>query len=838
MSRCRRPAFGAPVFRASLAAFLLLALCPAGLRAQAGQAVSGSVVDSSGGSLPGAGVTLVGPGPVRFAATGNDGHYHFAGVGAGTYKLTVTLPGFLAGGVDQVTVGSAPVEVPPVTLQLASRGEDIVVTASKTESSVVNAPVSVSVISSQDLENAPVQNYGDILREVPGMNVIQMSARDINVTSREPTNTLSNSQLALLDGRTIYLDFFGLILWDYLPTNPDEIKQIEVIRGPASAVWGANAMTGVVNIITKSPREMSGGSVMLQGGGFSRDAGSTAGQSAGAIFGAFIDWAQSPSDTISYRLSGGYYYSDAYPRPVGTVPIATNPADPSNITGGGVYPPFPNAGTKQPKFDARVDQELDNGGRITYEGGYAGTSGIIYSGIGPFSIQPGSYLAFGRVGFTKGSFKLATFGNFVDTTAPNLLQVSAITNQLLQLNFKTQTYDIEAGNANSFGTHNLLTYGGNARWNDYNITITPNAPNQSQFGAYVQDEIIYDHFRFNIGGRVDKFSNLDHAVFSPRLAAILKPNANQSFRLSFNKAFRAPSLINNSLDITTYVPVNLSGLAPLLPPPLQGLVAQPFPLVVNSLGSDVRIAANAAGGGPPLKEESVKAYEVGYTGTFGGKTTVDAAFYINDHENSINFITDAAIEASQGITGAYYTPANPPPGWQLPPALIGLLLQQGIYLPAQFTYLNLGPYRQKGIELGVQHTFNRTVNGYVNYSYQFNPEVLSAPAGIPGPFPAEKLAYPPNNRVNAGVNYDDQRFVGNLNVNYTDKAFWTDVLNDPYHGYTNSYTMLNAAFGVKWAGGRLVTTIKSQNLTNETIQQHVFGDIIKRSIYGEVKLKF
>ena len=115
------------------------------------------------------------------------------------------------------------------------------------------------VVTAQELASSPALNYGDVLRKVPGLNVVQLTARDINVTSRQATSTLSNSQLVLLDGRTVYLDFFGIVLWDLLPANMSEIKQIEVIRGPASAVWGANAMTGVVNIITKSPREAPGG---------------------------------------------------------------------------------------------------------------------------------------------------------------------------------------------------------------------------------------------------------------------------------------------------------------------------------------------------------------------------------------------------------------------------------------------------------------------------------------------------------------------------------------------------------------------------------------------------
>ena len=136
--------------------------------------------------------------------------------------------------------------------------EQVVVTASKVEQQLVNAPATVSVITAQTLESKAAADYAGLFRAVAGVNVSQTSARDLNITSRGATNTLSTGQLALIDGRSVYLDFFGFVGWDFLPLNFAEVKQIEVVRGPASAVWGANAMSGVVNVITKSPREMQG----------------------------------------------------------------------------------------------------------------------------------------------------------------------------------------------------------------------------------------------------------------------------------------------------------------------------------------------------------------------------------------------------------------------------------------------------------------------------------------------------------------------------------------------------------------------------------------------------
>src|SRR4029077_1366299 len=388
--------------------------------------------------------------------------------------------------------------------------------------------------------------YGDLLRSVPGVNVIQLSARDVNVTNRQGTSTLTNSQLVLLDDRSIYLDFFGLVLWDFLPTNLGDIKQIEVIRGPASAVWGANALTGVVNIITKTPREAPGTTVSLSGGFFDRNAGSTTGQGKGSLFGANASVARAPSATLAYRVSAGYFSSDPFPRPTGRIPLIQDPRDPTATVGGALYPAdatgapgtaFQNAGTSQPKFDARVDQEIA-GGRITYEGGVAGSSGIIYSGIGPFNIQKGSYTGYGKVNYRHDALKVNFFSNITKAEAPNLLLVDPATGRPLQLNFSTQTYDAEVGDSIRAGTRHLFTFGGNIRRNNFDITIAPAAQNRTELGTYVQDEMFLDKVRLTVGGRVDKFGNLASPVFSPRLAAIFKPVADQSLRVSFNRAFR------------------------------------------------------------------------------------------------------------------------------------------------------------------------------------------------------------------------------------------------------------------------------------------------------------
>ncbi|HLA78092.1 MAG TPA: TonB-dependent receptor plug domain-containing protein, partial [Vicinamibacteria bacterium] len=353
---------------------------------------------------------------------------------------------------------------PKKETDVVKREEVVVVTASKVESTLVNAPATMSVVTSESIMNSPAQNYGDLLRSVPGLNIIQTSARDINITSRQSTVTLSNSQLALLDGRSIYLDFFGLILWDFVPASASEIKQIEVVRGPASAVWGANALTGVVNIITKSPREAAGTSLTLQSGSIERECDRCSQTDMGYSFGGALTHARAVSDRIAYKVSAGYFNSDAFSRPAGTIPVIDDPREAGKKVGGASYPSdstagsfgtrFENSGTRQPKLDLRLDQEFGNGGRLIYGAGVAGTEGIVHTGIGPFDIQSGSYMYYGKLNYSKGALKVNFFANLLDVEAPNLLLPDPNTGEGVQLNFKTQTFDLEFGHSRVFaGKH-------------------------------------------------------------------------------------------------------------------------------------------------------------------------------------------------------------------------------------------------------------------------------------------------------------------------------------------------------------------------------------------------
>lgn len=672
--------------------------------------------------------------------------------------------------------------------------EQVVVTASKAEQQLVNAPAAVSLVTSETIQNSPATNMGDLLRTVPGLNVTQTSARDVNLTTRGATGTLSTSQLALVDGRSVYLDFFGMVMWDLVPTNPNDIRQIEVIRGPASAVWGANAMNGVVNVITKTPRELAaqGGTTLTIGAGaFNRNV-TGRDEDRGSLFYVNGSHAAAVDDRWSFKLSAGYFTQDPLPRPTGAISNAVQTA----------YPPFTNRGTSQPKFDARVDYDIAGGGVVTMSGGVAGTEGIIHSGIGPFDISSDTQMTYFTTRYQKAGRRIAFFTNLLAGDASNLL-ARGLTGLPLPLVFDTKTFDVEASDVRAIGTRHALTFGGSFRRNTFDISLAPVADDRNEGGGFIQDEIfLSDHFRWVVGGRLDKFSSIDDVVFSPRTTFMIKPDAAQTFRVSFNRAFRAPSFINNHLDTTILNEINLGALSP-------ALARFIFPI--------------RAVGNPDLEQETMTAYEVGYIGVIRNRATVTAAVYWNTTDDGIYFTPNA-----------FYSPASAPPG--LPPVFVGILasLNPPILLPSRFTYLNLGTIKDKGVELGVDAAINQYINIFTNYSFQAKPVAEDLPAGTT----IDDINWPAKNRVNAGFDVSYSRFLGNLAVSYTSEAYWQDVLDARYSGMTDAYTLINGGFGIRWAGQRVVTSVRFTNLANQEVLQHIFGDVIKRQVVGEARFTF
>jgi iron complex outermembrane receptor protein len=184
----------------------------------------------------------------------------------------------------------------PIDLRQASLEDlmDITVTSvSKREQKLSRAASAIFVISPEDIHRSGATNIPDLLRMAPGVDVEQIDANAWAISIRGFNSRFSNKVLVMIDGRTVYNPVFSGVFWDQVATPLEDIERIEVIRGPGATVWGANAVNGVISIITKSSRDTKGG--RLTAGGGSQTQGTGQVQYGGAL-----------GQTGTYRMFGDY----------------------------------------------------------------------------------------------------------------------------------------------------------------------------------------------------------------------------------------------------------------------------------------------------------------------------------------------------------------------------------------------------------------------------------------------------------------------------------------------------------------------------------------------------
>ena len=648
--------------------------------------------------------------------------------------------------------------------------EEVTVTASRTEQLLLDAPTAVTILSGDLISTSPAANYADLLRAVPGLNVSQTSARDINMTSRSATNTLATSQLVLLDGRTVYQDFFGFVLWDLLPVSFDEIASIEVQRGPSSAVWGANAMTGVVNVRTKTPRQMGNYTSIRAGGGE---------QSTG-FFSALHSGVR---NNWAYKVSGSYFTQDAWPRP-------------ENNTGV-LFPDSRNQGTQQPKFDGRVDYLLGPTENVSLSGGYAGTDGIIYTGIGPFDIESGSWFSYFRGDYNRDLVNVRFFANLLDADSVNELNG-------LPFDFKTGVYDFSGQNTTILqdGRH-MLVYGGNFRYQTYDLSIAPGADARREGGRLHSGQLAAARPGPGNARRPGRWLQRSGRPRFFRRASVFNSARFRARIITSEFPGGAPSAPRRRSTLSRH-----GDLQPDRPGATRGCIGDPDGTVRVSdrrrrQSRPSRGAARSDRGRLPWRDQR--------------QHRIDFAWYYSETKDNIDF-----------YASEFYSPLDPPPGWLdnfppgFPPTIaFGSLLFLPEPLPKTFTYRNIGLIKNQGIEIGVRGRPNASNEIYANYTWQKAPD----PEGIE----LSELNIPPENLFNIGLSGSYQGLLYNVAVNYQDEAFWADVLDARFHGTTDAATTLNLTLGYDFPQGFGVS-LRTTNLTNTDFQQHYWGDVIGRRV--------
>ena len=502
-----------------------------------------------------------------------------------------------------------------------------------------------------------------------------------------------------------------------------------------------------------------------------------------------------------------------------------------------------------PKLDFRADWDAPDGqARFRFSGGYAASQGILHSGIGPFTVQPGANMSYGRVQYMRGSMEIGAFFNRTSADFSSLLS-RVPTGELLDGQINTRTYDVSLRDTRFLGGRHLVSYGASARFVTLDFTLAPDGDGRTEQGFYLNDEIfLSDRWRWIVGARADRISVFDKVVLSPRTTLIFKPVPTQSFRVSYNRAFRAPSLSNTFLDTTIGEPA-VFDLRPVFRG-FFGALSVPDSVLPAPVHYTLPIGVV---GNPDLLQETLTAYEVGWSGALNDWLGASAAVYRNDLRDSIDF-TDTA----------FWSGANPPPGWNeafaevgdfigrlaeaLPPGTLppeigtvavnpALLIDAlgglaDVQLPAAFSYVNRVSVQNTGFELGLTGRRGR-VGGFLNYSWQAEPAVEGF-----GEEDADEISIPAAHRINAGLDAELGAFDLGLSLNYTDRAYWTDVLTAEYHGWTEAFSMVNASLALDLMDGRFQPSVRVINLLNQEIQNHIFGDVLRRQVIGGLRYRF
>ncbi len=384
------------------------------------------------------------------------------------------------------------------------------------EQPISEAPSNVYVITDEDIRHSGATDLPTVLRRVPGLEVIQMTSADFNVSVRGDNQLRANKLLVLIDGRSIYEDIQGEVFWKMIPVTLLEIKKIEVLKGPASAVYGFNAFDGVINIITKSPEEMKGAHVQVGGGEF------------GTISSAAVYAGKYKK--LGYRLSVG--------------------RDQSNQ-----WESRSSLGFRVHKFNVQTNYDISNISTLSVSGGLVDANrydGPITSLV---TVQGEPAQTYTKVEYHRPNFFLRAYWN--RSSIPNML----LTNPLIASSItitdpsgtsnqsrKANSYNLSGQHSLEFGPTNQLTYGMDYRHNSVSSNFLDGFSRENRFGIYIQDEWQATETLTATGGiRMDLHTEIN-PTYSPRFAVVYRLFPNHTVRGTIALAFRPPTIFETHTD--------------------------------------------------------------------------------------------------------------------------------------------------------------------------------------------------------------------------------------------------------------------------------------------------
>src|ERR1041384_3854276 len=341
------------------------------LVAQQTGSISGTVVsDATRDPIADVGILVKGTTPRR--ATDAQGKFLISNVPAGSYTITVMAIGYQSERIPDVVVKPNAAVDRSIRMREAAVqvGEVVVYGASFRRERIAEAPAAVSTIESGDLQlNSGQGQVPKLLENLPGVDIAQNGLFDFNINTRGFNSSLTRRLLVLLDGRDLAIVFLGSQEWNGLSVPVEELGRLELVRGPGSALYGANAFNGVLNIITPSPKQSAGTRLTLAGGELNTVRADL--QHAGV------------SGRWGYKVNIGRSQGDTW-----SVPRDASQQHPFEYDG---FNPFLNLEVRRLNTDpvrstygsARVDYDAGSGALAVVEGGLAQVDNEVFiTGIG------------------------------------------------------------------------------------------------------------------------------------------------------------------------------------------------------------------------------------------------------------------------------------------------------------------------------------------------------------------------------------------------------------------------------------------------------------------------
>jgi iron complex outermembrane receptor protein len=457
---------------------------------------------------------------------------------------------------------------------------DIKVTSvSKKEERMFQTAAAVYVITQEDIRRSGMTSIPDLLRMVPGLDVARIDGTKWAVGSRGFNSRFTNKLLVLIDGRSVYSQETSGVYWEALDLPLETIERIEVIRGPGGALWGANAVNGVINIITKKASDTQGG-LMVAGGG-SEDRG----------FG---------SQRYGGKIGSQAYYR-VYAKYLNTSGLVT---DDGALAGDGK-----SAG----QGGIRLDWQPSSRDSLSLQGGIYDISLMERPAL------PSVISLFTPNGLTnsqlRGGDALARWAHAFSDRSDMALQVywDRSVHDIHDLAYRLDTTDVDFQHHFAFGARQDVVWGLGYRLIEFNtngsigspVAFTPKAQSRQLFSGFFQDEfsLVKDKLRLSAGAKLEHNDFTGFEV-QPSARLLWTPTVHQTVWAAVSRAVRTPSMANDDIRI------NLAAF-----PGPGGL-----PVVLELLGNS------------NFTSEDLLAYELGYRAQ-RGRLSLDVATFYNVYHN-------------------------------------------------------------------------------------------------------------------------------------------------------------------------------------------------------------